>query len=335
VDIVNLGNEGLYYTLESKGMLEDLRQYLLRDPNLSESDFLPPALGIYAKNGNLYSIPYSVSLHVMMCDTARLQNRESWDFTGFKDFLEGLPEREKALRGSSNQDILINLCTQYMDHFIDRKENSCIFMTEEFYDFLEIASLFPDFDGSEDSWNAIMKGFEDGENILTCVNIGDFESYKYYRSMFIGKGKIMGYPTNDGIGVGIQNGSYTAPAILTGGQHKEEAWEYIKSILIKNPELLHMPVFVTYLPSLNEIMEGLEEKAQSKEALEMNPPPVTSSEIKMIRDLLEDAEPIQSENADIYEIISEEAGAYFAGQKSAEATAEVIQNRVTLYLNEK
>jgi len=335
VDIVNLGNEGLYYTLESKGMLEDLRQYLLQDPNLSESDFLPPALGIYANNGKLYSIPDIVSLHVMMCDTVRLQSRESWDFTGFKDFLEGLSDREKALRGSSNQDILINLCTQYMDHFIDRKENRCIFTTEEFYDFLEIASLFPDFDGSEDSWNAIMKGFEDGENILTCVNIGDFESYKYYRSMFIGKGKIMGYPTNDGIGVGIQNGSYTAPAILTGGQHKEEAWEYIKSILIKNPELLHMPVFVTYLPSLNKIMEGLEEKAQSKESLEMNPPPVTSSEIKMIRDLLEDAEPIQSENADIYEIISEEAGAYFAGQKSAEATAEVIQNRVTLYLNEK
>ena len=53
-------------------------------------------------------------------------------------------------------------------------------------------------------------------------------------------------------------------------------------------------------------------------------PPVTISEIKMIRDLLEYAEPIQGGNVDIYEIISEEAGAYFARQKSAEATAEVI-----------
>ena len=334
VDIVDLENESLYSALERKGMLEDLGQYLLRDPDLSESDFLPSALGVYANDGKNYSIPSSVSLHVMMCDTPRVDNRESWDFTGFQDFLEGLPEREKALRGSSNQDILINLCTQYMDHFIDRKENRCNFMTEEFYHFLEMASLFPDFDGSEDAWNTIMKGFEDGENVLACVNIGDFKSYEYYRSMFIGRGKIMGYPTDSGSGVGVQNGSYSAPAILTGSQHKEEAWEFIKSTLIKNPELLHMPVFVSYLPTLNEIMEGMEERAQSEEALEMTTPPVTVSEIKMIRDLLENAEPIHGGNADIYEIISEEAGAYFTGQKSAEATAEVIQNRVMLYLNE-
>lgn len=335
MDIVDLRNESLYSTLERKGLLEDLGQFLSRDSNLSESDFLPTALGIYANSGKLYSIPYSVSLHVMMCDMLRLQNRESWDFSGFQDFLKGLPEREKALRGSSNQEILINLCTQCMDHFIDREESRCDFMTEEFYDYLEISSLFPDFDGREDSWNTIMKGFEEGENVLACVNIGDFESYEYYRSQFVGKGKIMGYPTSSGSGVGIQNGSYSAPAILSGCRHKEEAWEFIKSTLIKDTETLPMPVFVSYLPSLDKFMGQMEERAQSKEALEMTTPPVTSTEIRMIRELLEDAEPIQGWNAEIFEIISEEAGAYFAGQKSAKETAEVIQNRVMLYLNEE
>ena len=36
----------------------------------------------------------------------------------------------------------------------------------------------------------------------------------------------------------------------------------------------------------------------------------------------------------IRRIISEEAGAYFAGDKSAEEAAEIIQRRVWLYLNE-
>lgn len=107
-----------------------------------------------------------------------------------------------------------------------------------------------------------------------------------------------------------------------------------KSTLIKNNEMFLVPVFVSYLPSLNKIMEELEERAESKEALEMTTPPVTGSEIRMIRELLEGAEPIQGGYADIFEIISEEAGAYFAGQKSEEATAEAIQKRVTLYLNE-
>ena len=334
MDVVDLGNESLYSVLERRGLLEDLGQFLLQDPDVSESDFLPAALGIYADNGKLYSIPYSVSLHVMMCDEPRLENRQSWDFSDFKDFLERLPDRKKALRGSSNQEILINLCAQYMDDFIDRKENSCNFMTEEFYSFLEISSLFPDFDGSEDAWNNIMKGFEQGENVLTCANIGGFEMYEYYRSLFISKGKIMGYPTNGGNGVGIRNASYSAPAIMAGCQHKEEAWEFIKSTLIKNKEMFYMTEFVSYLPSLNKIMEEAEEKAESEETLEMTTPPVTSSEIRMIRELLESAEPIQGGNGDIFAIISEEAGAYFAGQRSAEATAEVIQNRVTLYLNE-
>ena len=335
MDLVDLGNESLYSVLERKGLLEDLAQYLLQDPNLSESDFLPAALEIYANGGKVYAIPYSVSLHVMMCDTPRIQNRESWDFSDFRDFLMDLPDREKALRGSNNQDILNNLCMQYMDHFIDGKAKYCNFMTDEFYDFLEVSSFFPDFDGSEDAWNIIMKGFEDGENVLACVNIGDFNSYEYYRSLFAGKGKIMGYPNDNGNGVGIQNGSYSAPAIMANCQHKEEAWEFIKSTLIKNTETLHMPVFVSYLPSLDKIMNELEERAQSKEALETTTPPVTGSEIRMIRELLEGADAIQAGDADILEIISEETGAYFAGQKNAETTAEVIQNRVTLYLNEK
>ena len=335
VDIVELGNESLYSVLERKGMLEDLKQYLLQDPGISESDFLPTALKIYANDGKLYSIPYSVSLHVMMCDTLKLENRQSWDFSGFKDFIECLPERKNALRGSNNQDILVNLCAQYMDHFIDRKENSCNFMSEEFYSFLEISSLFPALDDSEEAWNTIMKGFEEGENALACVNIGDFETYAYFRTLFASKGKIMGYPADSGSGVGIQNGSYSAPAIMTGCQHKEEAWEYIKSTLTKNYELFHAPVFASYLPSFDKIIEEMEKRAESEEAKKMTTPPATASEIRMIREYLEGAEPIQCWNADIFEIITEEAGAYFAGQKSVEATAEVIQNRVMLYLNEE
>ena len=152
--------------------------------------------------------------------------------------------------------------------------------------------------------------------------------------MFAGKGKIMGYPTDGGNGVGIQNGSYSAPAIMANSQHKEEAWEFLKSTLIKDTETLDMPLLVSYLPSLDKIMEELEERAKSKETLEMKTPPVTSSEIKMIHEMLEDAKPIQNGNAKILEIISEEVGAYFAGQKSAKAVAEVIQNRVSLFLNE-
>ena len=39
-------------------------------------------------------------------------------------------------------------------------------------------------------------------------------------------------------------------------------------------------------------------------------------------------------NWTVYDIIMEESAAYFMGQKSAEAVAEIIENRVSIYLEE-
>lgn len=40
-------------------------------------------------------------------------------------------------------------------------------------------------------------------------------------------------------------------------------------------------------------------------------------------------------DSDIYAIIDEEAQAYFAGSRSLDDTATIIQNRVQLYIDEK
>lgn len=45
--------------------------------------------------------------------------------------------------------------------------------------------------------------------------------------------------------------------------------------------------------------------------------------------------PIQRGTTEIKNIIIEEAGSFFAGDKDAQTAAELIQNRVQLYLNER
>ena len=39
-------------------------------------------------------------------------------------------------------------------------------------------------------------------------------------------------------------------------------------------------------------------------------------------------------NIEITNIIAEEASAFYCGQKTAEEMADIIQNRVTVYINE-
>ena len=54
----------------------------------------------------------------------------------------------------------------------------------------------------------------------------------------------------------------------------------------------------------------------------------------MIKDLFEKAEPVKASSYGIKNIIQEEVWGYFSGQKDVEDVASIIQNRVTIYLNE-
>ena len=44
---------------------------------------------------------------------------------------------------------------------------------------------------------------------------------------------------------------------------------------------------------------------------------------------------VMNMDTSIYEIVSEQAQAYFAGQKSAQDVARLIQSKVTIYVNEQ
>jgi hypothetical protein len=62
---------------------------------------------------------------------------------------------------------------------------------------------------------------------------------------------------------------------------------------------------------------------------------LTQEEIDTVLGLVKDARPYFSAEEDqVIRIISEEAAAYYSGQKSPEEVTRVIQNRVQLYVNE-
>ena len=61
----------------------------------------------------------------------------------------------------------------------------------------------------------------------------------------------------------------------------------------------------------------------------------TQEEIDAVRTIIESAEKAStSVNEELINIITEETGAFFKGQKSAKETADIIQNRVQIYMKE-
>lgn len=60
----------------------------------------------------------------------------------------------------------------------------------------------------------------------------------------------------------------------------------------------------------------------------------TSEQIEQIRELIAVAKPAKGSDITVQQIIMEEAETYFQGQKSVNEVADIIQNRVQLYISE-
>ncbi|MDO5476188.1 MAG: hypothetical protein Q4F43_03630 [Eubacteriales bacterium] len=82
------------------------------------------------------------------------------------------------------------------------------------------------------------------------------------------------------------------------------------------------------------------EEAQSDEngefvgAAASNLPDFNEEDLASFKEILKSLDYSVNEDSDIWAIISEEAAAYFAGQKSAEEVTDIIQSRVQVYLKE-
>jgi ABC-type glycerol-3-phosphate transport system substrate-binding protein len=62
--------------------------------------------------------------------------------------------------------------------------------------------------------------------------------------------------------------------------------------------------------------------------------PMTQEEVDYVKNFVGSLNMVYSANENVYNIITEEASAYFSGQKSAKEVADIIQSRVSIYVNE-
>ena len=101
-------------------------------------------------------------------------------------------------------------------------------------------------------------------------------------------------------------------------------------------------VFPSYKPFFEERINEARKEAASKEpsmqlemvGMTLDVPHAGLAEIDMLQGLIEAGSISHGGDEMILRIITEEASAYFSGNNSVEQAAELIQNRVKLYLVE-
>ncbi len=198
-----------------------------------------------------------------------------------------------------------------------------------------------------------------GKVLFAIADLYGLGSFQRYEGMFGETAACVGFPTVDGSG-GTLLFPGNAFGITAMSQHREGAWKFIESILNLEEEAQMEPEELVNSirwqlngpPSLKKILDIMieyrleDDRKWAEEGRRFGAQiyddgwiiefhALTQEEIDTVLGQVKDARPYFSAEEDqVIRIISEEAAAYYSGQKSPEEVTRVIQNRVQLYVNE-
>lgn len=354
-DLVSLQN-GHPEKYIAKGVLADLNEFIDKDDSVSLDQFLSGPLKAYEKDGKLYGIPYGFGMETVYGSYQLLGDRDGWTMEEMAQVIQGLDEDVTVYQYMDQASFLNNMVSENISRFVDYGSASCSFDSDDFKNLMAAASKLQTQEELDQYWEQQEEGvwqdeyqmIQNGAQLMTYGYIsGSYEVKNLYGLYVKENGFInIGYPTDSGNGA--QLNVYGGIGVSAKSAHKDGAWEFVKTTLTDEfqKELWNLPTKIT---AFDEIMaEAMEpdyytdengEKVEIESTswigdTEYSVPLMTQDQVDQFKEYVNGAEVTGSYDDDIYNIISEEAEAYFAGDKTADEVAKLIQNRVSIYLGE-
>lgn len=357
VDIFKISDGSGLTSYIGKGALEDLTPYLDADSELKKEDFVQSALNVYTVDHKLYGIPSKFSLSTVFGKASELAGKEGWTLDEFMQYADSLPADAELLEYGSKASAF-TFCMGYnMNQFIDAATGKCNFNSEPFIQVMEYANRFPETTEYDESAPSMPVRVQEGNLKLVYGSIDNMEAYQMYSHIFDGDMTTVGYPSVNGSGIALS--SYDTYGICSKSAHKEAAWEFLRTFYLgaSQKENLHWGFPV----NKNALEEMLAKSMEKEWVLDENGEPeldeegnpierekttwgydnwettiyaATQEEVDAVRKMIDSADMVYSYDMEISKILEEELAPFYKGQKSAKEVAEIIQNRVQLYLDE-
>lgn len=333
-DIIDMHYGDYYASYVKNGYLENLTPYL--EQSQYKDDIMWNVLDTYRIDGGLYMFVPQFRLQGILlhpdCDIAL----EEWNMESFLELIEE-NHWEKDIFGQQGAPewLLYYLICGRQAEFIDWGQKKASFETEEFTDLLILCKEY-----AEADWSDVkdMTYEEQKWNTLCVINMygGGFHDYLFEADIYGREYPIYGFPTLSGQTYGIKT-SLDCCAIYAGSKQKEGAWQFIESLLWESNQNFRgnanvgFPIRISLLQEL--AAEAKTHTVRTSFTREMLT--ITDSEIAILEDIIYNGE-LSDILLDysIWDVIREETAAYFAGDKSAEDVAHIIQSRVQLILDE-
>ena len=342
----------------AKGMLVDLWTMIDNDADLSRDDLISEVLDALSIDGALYQLPMSFMLDTVAGLEKVVGEYETWTLADVQDAMTKLQPDATIFSGPYTKSNALSSCVSAsFDDFVDWETGTCSFDGEEFKELLEFANQFPaefDYEKSDyyDNYESDYKRMRSGKQLLTILNIYSFDDLYVQFKALDDQPCFVGYPTAaSGTRVRSTFSFDAAIAVTAACTDVDAAWSFLRSVLSEEyqSQMWNFPILKSAFDAkLADAMkqefytdENGNQVEQSKggigwgndEMYEIYA--VTPEQRDIFMDLLQSTTKVSSYDQDIMDIVTEETGAYFAGQKTVDETVKIIQNRVNLYVAEQ
>ena len=328
--------------LISKGAVEDLNSYLEASTQIKKSDLMENIINAIEESGVLYCVPTSFSINTLVGRTEDVGEKSGWTMADVKALCDKYPDA--SLFANATRGTVLNALLSYdFDSYVDWENGVCHFDQEEFKQLLEMVAKYPsddEFDWEKD-YVAEPKAFRNHTALLGTMYISEVTDYQVEEKLFDAPITAIGYPT-DGSRSGVAASISGGVCINTASKNKDACWEFIEYTLVNNKiDSIFMNGFPVRKADFDALIEKkLAEKDSSYgyswDDVEITVEGTTQEDVDKLKDLISrvDGISVNQQDSNLMNIITEEAEAYFTGQKSLDDVTSIIQSRATIYVNE-
>lgn len=340
----------------TKGLLCDLYTLIDADTELSRESFIPNILKAMESNGKLYSISSAFGIMSLVGNADVVGEEMGWTLQEMMDVINSHPEVQYVLDpGATKATMLQTMLALNLNEYVDWDTGECSFDGQDFIDVLNFCNMFPEkynYDGNNyESTPALVSS---GRQLLATFSASDFDSFQMYEAMFGGHLAFKGFPSAEGSGnVITPTGSSLSISSLC--KDVDAAWRFVRAMLVED-YYSDENYYIYGYPINQAAFDAAVAKAMEKQ---YETDPETGEQVEVstggwgwddfyievyamneeqeaqLRELVGSVERCYSFDQNIMDLVTEESADFFAGAKTAEQAASLIQNRASTYVNER
>lgn len=343
-----------------KGLIADVGALIAKDEELSGQEFMGNVFDAYSVDGKLMYVVPSFFISTMAARTSLVGDGNDWSMKKMAEVLAGMGPNAQLLDGLDRSTFLRKAIRYRGNDFIDRETGKCSFDSQEFIDIIEFAYTLPE-EGSSvgESEEACQMQYLRNQTLLMELPVTTFlpnvDERLFFRlnGLLGGDYVLTGFPAASAESAGDGEGAIISGdnlmALSAGSENESGAWDFARYYLTEE----YQKSLEIGLPVRKDLFEewAREETRRSyyrdengerveydltlyRNGEEIVVPPLDQGQLEELIAYVESVTTLPFEDNNVMNIINEEMGACLAGQKTAEETAKLIQNRVQLYLSE-